>query len=337
MLPNLIACNQRKFSSVAWPLLCMSLVLALDMHAEAASIDCAKAKTNVEHLICNKSGITKIDKLDEEMATLYKEVLKGKVNAELNKQEQMQWLKRRDACPDSDCLIMAYLDRKSQLEDALAQIRSIPASPEDPQYEISMSKNDELCSHMYQLMRDDLKQHGRIFNRMYTFFNRVDEFNQFNWQPVIVSNLNKYDAKVYYWNAVGALFDLNNDGVMDFVVKDLDHRNMLIMLDHNLGDASVKLEAKSLMTSDNILYLNNGVYDLREQQKENNEFENSIQPGWVMPFLYKGITYLYIQSKYPDNEPEHLDVAVIAKYGSGKFLDRDMSGKMDDICYIERK
>jgi hypothetical protein len=30
------------------------------------------------------------------------------------------------------------------------------------------------------------------------------------------------------------------------------------------------------------------------------------------------------------------DFAVIAKYGGGRFIDRDLTGKMEDICYYRR-
>ena len=321
--------------------------LVLMMSAEAASINCAKAKSNIEQTICDKSGVTKIYELDEKMALLYKKVIKSQVNAEQNKQEQKQWLQLRDSCPDRDCVLHAYLDRLFILEDELAQIQSIPSSDNNSHYELLMSKNDVLCNHMYQLMSDDLKRFGRTYTRMYTFFNRIEEFNQFPWKPVTVSNLNVHDGKVYYWNAVGALIDLNNDGVLDFVIKDTyrpqegsdvlgtTDESTLVMLDRNVINSAVKFDAKSLLATDNVInFTQPSLYELQAQEQG---FTDSISPGWVVPFLYQGMTYLYIQSKYPDNEPEDQDIAVITKYIGGKFSGFKISSKMDDICYIIRK
>jgi len=81
-------------------------VLALPAHA--ASFDCAKASTKVEHIICDNPDISK---LDEELATSYKAALQNQANAESIKQGQRKWLKGRNDCADAICVKRAYETR----------------------------------------------------------------------------------------------------------------------------------------------------------------------------------------------------------------------------------
>ena len=73
---------------------------------QAASFDCAKKLTSVENMICNDS---KLSKLDEDLASLYKSALKSTDDKEKLKNEQKDWLKYdRNSCEGVECLEEAY-------------------------------------------------------------------------------------------------------------------------------------------------------------------------------------------------------------------------------------
>ena len=119
--------------------------LSLGMPVQAASFDCAKAASKVEHLICGDAELSKLDKklvkalgdaytaslskLDDELGKLYQRTL-GKANEEQRQQlifEQKHWLKyTRNLCQDITCLKLAYWSRQAALATFF--------EPKSPQY-----------------------------------------------------------------------------------------------------------------------------------------------------------------------------------------------------------
>lgn len=93
-------------------LLMVSGCLVMSITVHAASFDCAKAGTKVEHLICDNPELSK---LDEELSAAYKAALQDKQQADTVKQEQKQWMKERDGCADVGCVKQAYEARQSAL------------------------------------------------------------------------------------------------------------------------------------------------------------------------------------------------------------------------------
>ena len=81
-------------------------VLALPAHA--ASFDCAKASTKVEHIICDNPDVSK---LDEELAASYKAALQDQSKAESIKQSQKQWIRKRNECANASCVKSIYKAR----------------------------------------------------------------------------------------------------------------------------------------------------------------------------------------------------------------------------------
>jgi len=86
--------------------------LVLGFTAQAASFDCAKAQSKVEHLICDNAEISK---LDEELNAAYKTEVQDKQQADTVKQAQKQWMKERNNCADAECVERAYKARLSTL------------------------------------------------------------------------------------------------------------------------------------------------------------------------------------------------------------------------------
>lgn len=88
-------------------LVCASMIPSL----EAFAFDCAKASTRVEKLICADK---KLVELDRELNKLYREASKREPQG--IKDEQRQWLKSRNSCPDVACVSAAYEDRVDELK-----------------------------------------------------------------------------------------------------------------------------------------------------------------------------------------------------------------------------
>lgn len=113
----------------AWRLACSALLLlgSLQVHAQVASFDCAKAETPTEKTICNTSSL---GAKDVRMATYYqvlqeiRPAVSGMVFREFRgdqRRQQAAWLKtKRDACGDRvDCLEREYDERLVTLKDVM--------------------------------------------------------------------------------------------------------------------------------------------------------------------------------------------------------------------------
>ncbi len=78
----------------------------------AASFNCKKAGTFIEHTIC---GDDKLSKLDEDLAKAYKKARKNG-DAKAIKKEQRKWLKTtRKSCKNVKCLRKVYAQRVDEL------------------------------------------------------------------------------------------------------------------------------------------------------------------------------------------------------------------------------
>lgn len=80
--------------------------------ANAASFDCAKARTTVEHFICDNDDVSR---LDQQLADRYKLALQDKENAANVRRAQRAWITARDKCLNADCVRSAYRMRIAQL------------------------------------------------------------------------------------------------------------------------------------------------------------------------------------------------------------------------------
>lgn len=92
------------------------LTLFLPNLGFSASFDCSKASTSVEKMICQNS---KLNKLDERMAEVYKEVRKLDQSVIAS---QKEWLKEVRSCRDEKCLENSYAIRVEELENTWAKL-----------------------------------------------------------------------------------------------------------------------------------------------------------------------------------------------------------------------
>jgi uncharacterized protein YecT (DUF1311 family) len=93
------------------------LVCCFDGGLNAASFDCAKARTTAEKLVCSDAGLSKAD---EEMAARYKRALElaSRTSEEEKdlKTNQRVWVRQTGSCGDRSCLVEAYRDRTNFLK-----------------------------------------------------------------------------------------------------------------------------------------------------------------------------------------------------------------------------
>lgn len=84
---------------------CASCAFLFSLSAQGASFDCGKAKSKVEHIICDDAEISK---LDENVAASYKALLNKSAEAREIRLSQKHWIWMRDACPDVGCVKREY-------------------------------------------------------------------------------------------------------------------------------------------------------------------------------------------------------------------------------------
>ena len=286
--------------------------------AQAASFDCAKAGTKVEKLIC---ADVELSRMDEEIAKVYGEVLGKSTDEALLKKRQRERLKARNQCKDISCL-------SDYSRGRLAELNEANVFKAEESYTLLMSKDDKLCNHMMKLFNQDLKQYGW---RGDEHQEEHEEFKRIPWEPAR-SMANIY-GRIEYEAVEGALFDFNNDGVQDFVVRDISSLGNARADSLYIFDAETAKRANDLTTADfggeNWISLAGWFYDVSLPVK------GMAGLRVLQPFIYHKTSYLFMRELF-ETPPIRPGYAVIAKYGGGKFVGREMTGKMEDICYYQR-
>ncbi len=256
----------------------LGLGLGLALSAQAASFDCAKGSSKVEHIIC---GNAEISKLDEGLAVSYKAALQGQSDPEKLKQTQKQWLKNRNKCSDEYCVRRTYEARLAELTD---------------NYILMMSKDANLCNEMLALYNEDMNAYRRIRYDLHELFTII------KWQE---------DKEL---ELTHALFDINNDGKNELVINSrgrlhgIDIDNLYIFPEDSDVLSKLKPGAgglHALMDSVELFSTHNNVYFLKDLP---NAYDVGASVYFVLkPFIWHGTTYISIT----DQTPRWI---VIAKY-----------------------
>jgi uncharacterized protein len=316
--------------------------LLLTPSAQGVSFDCGKVGTKVERIICDD---LEISKLDDELNAAYKAVLQDEKQADLFRLTQKQWLKKRNDCFDVDCVKLAYRERISKLASTkntagaqtqaratLQVVKKQSANPDlsnTESYTLVMSKDDELCNHMLQLFNEDLKKYGWNGDAHHE---EHEEFKRVPWKTAQFSSV--IDGRVEYTDIEGALFDFNNDGVQDFVVRwkswlSNARADLVFMLGSETEERLADLDSMELGAAKNRIYLAGWWYDLSPQ------FGSIAGVQVLEPFIYHGTSYLVMRPLFEERRTK-FGYSAITKYGGGKFINRELTGKMEDICYFKR-
>ena len=91
------------------------LVLLLAALPAAAVIDCSRAKTNAEKMLCSNSRLMQAD---QQLAQAWRDAIRRGADPKELMESQRTWLRDvRDACNDVDCMLGAYQDRVAELDN----------------------------------------------------------------------------------------------------------------------------------------------------------------------------------------------------------------------------
>ncbi|WP_157639904.1 XAC2610-related protein [Burkholderia ubonensis] len=106
-------------------------LVCLACGGEAAELDCRKAKTAIERMICADADLTVLDTLlfftyEEQHSRLVAMEESGQL-VELERTQQ-EWLTRRDICSNPRCLTDAYRERVAAIDGVTAA--GVPDAPE---------------------------------------------------------------------------------------------------------------------------------------------------------------------------------------------------------------
>lgn len=81
----------------------------------SAAVDCSRAVTNVDKLVCTSS---RLSVAEEEMAKSYRSAMRRGVDLQELQRTHIEWYEQvRNACNDVDCLLKAFDDRSSELDN----------------------------------------------------------------------------------------------------------------------------------------------------------------------------------------------------------------------------
>lgn len=87
--------------------------IGLSLSAHADSIDCTRAKTRTERLICSDKALVSADST---LASAYYGAIDIAADQQAVVRSQRAWLAQRDACADAACIATAYRDRTAALK-----------------------------------------------------------------------------------------------------------------------------------------------------------------------------------------------------------------------------
>jgi len=100
------------------------IMAALPIEINAASFDCAKAKSRGEILICSDPELSSID---DDLAKIYSKAKSlASSPADFKAQGEREWKKRETTCFDKPCLLAWYSQRRDQLMSIISDQATKP-------------------------------------------------------------------------------------------------------------------------------------------------------------------------------------------------------------------
>jgi uncharacterized protein len=94
----------------------LAITLALAVPAPVmAALDCSRAKTNVEKLLCSNPRLAEAD---DRMAFAFRGAIRRGADPKMLMEAQRAWIHdARDVCNDVECILKAYEERISDLDN----------------------------------------------------------------------------------------------------------------------------------------------------------------------------------------------------------------------------
>jgi len=174
----------KKISKVA-----VITILLISSNLYAASFNCKKAGTFIEHTIC---GDAKLSQLDEDLSAAYKQARKDGDKNQIRK-EQREWIKKeRNKCQSITCLKASYTGRISELSSYESEQDIINASVKADEYYENMDENlenvetqpivDEKAARITYVNRNEL---NRVLTRPSKYIGKIIKFkDKVDWDYV---------------------------------------------------------------------------------------------------------------------------------------------------------
>lgn len=203
------------------------------------------------------------------------------------------------------------------------------------EYVLDLSKHKDLCKSFQDRMNIDLEKGDRQFGRHQAFLQKLVEFGAISWRQVKIFH-HAGNQKDGYEYGESAVFDINNDGALDYVIRvtlSLSgvEADGIYVFDEQVANREAPITFQELFSSKHQIHIAGGFYPLSEPLAGN------VVPLWrLSPFVYAGTSYLYMQGLYRSGDEVREDRVVIGKYIGGRVVGRPADGKIDDICYIRR-
>jgi len=94
----------------------LAITFALAVPAPVmAALDCSRAKTNVEKLLCSNPRLAEAD---DRMALAFRSAIRRGADPKMLMEAQRAWIHdARDVCNDVECILKAYEERISDLDN----------------------------------------------------------------------------------------------------------------------------------------------------------------------------------------------------------------------------
>ena len=97
-------------------LVVLAIIIALAVPAPVlAALDCSRAKSNAEKLLCSNSRLAEAD---ERMALAFRGAIRRGADPRMLMEAHRVWIHdARDVCNDVECILKAYEERISDLDN----------------------------------------------------------------------------------------------------------------------------------------------------------------------------------------------------------------------------
>lgn len=212
---------------------------------------------------------------------------------------------------------------------------------ENSQYKVLMSKNDRLCTHVREVLNEDLAQYGPRYDpRKFA----APIFSAIVWTPI------KGLEEGFNYHGAAATVDINNGGTTDVVVRQETHAGKGGMIGVHMlfifkEDQYPELAKKTSELEENAKgFVFPNFYEFRQLPQKTFQapgvlkgkkyYEGLSSAVFIHPFQFENRIYLLL-TQSPDS-PAVPNWALVAKYKQGKVREANPA-LMDDLCYLKLK
>jgi uncharacterized protein YecT (DUF1311 family) len=189
----LLGCNYMFY--IRTLVLCIVVPISAIALGNTASFDCGKAKLVAEKIICTNGKLIEYDK---ELNQKYNELIRLVSDNRIFKQEQLQWLKKRNSCNNDLCIEVLYMDRLNEINSKIDFTNSISIHisknwiPSAQRFELIYGNDASVCNAYKNMLN------GIIFYRP-PYCPREDIGSKYGFEKINTIKLNR-DANVKVFN-----------------------------------------------------------------------------------------------------------------------------------------